>query len=225
MTRGYMKDDIRYSIVLLSRVMGLPVVGHLNIWMVHFIETIQTTKMPIDWVTILSANLDEQLVGVKADPKFYMISYLVYLLVARKTNYTRLFKRGSMQDANAWPYVVYPQLVKKKLLDQNKEYQIMNYAFIFAIIQVIEGDYAKRMLVEAVARIAKISAYYIQFKIFTYLRVVGTTVNLKKLPRYPSDTIILLEIERQLTSAYNRVRKHHKKTWVWPITIAHFEVK
>lgn len=31
MTRGYMKDDIRYAIVLLSKIMGLPIVGHLHI--------------------------------------------------------------------------------------------------------------------------------------------------------------------------------------------------
>ena len=59
MTRGYMKDDIKYSIVLLSRVMGLPTAGNLDIWMVHFTETIKTTKMIIDWVIILSENLDE----------------------------------------------------------------------------------------------------------------------------------------------------------------------
>lgn len=41
MTRGYMKEDIGYSIILLSRVMGLPAIGHLNIFMVHFIETIK----------------------------------------------------------------------------------------------------------------------------------------------------------------------------------------
>ena len=59
MTRGYMKDDIGYSIVLLSRFMGLSAAGHLNIWMVHFLEIIRTMKMPIDWGTILSDNLDE----------------------------------------------------------------------------------------------------------------------------------------------------------------------
>ena len=101
-----MKDDIGYSIVLLSRVMGLPSIEHLNIWMVHFIKAIRTTKMPIDWATILSENLDEQLVGVKADPKFYMTSYLVYLLAARTTDYLGLYMKGRMQDANAWPYVV-----------------------------------------------------------------------------------------------------------------------
>ena len=103
-----MKDDIGHSIVFLSRIMGLPVAGHLNIWMVHFIETIRTTKMPIDWATILNENLDEQLVAVKNELRFYMTSYLVYLLVARTIDYLELFKRGNLQDVFAWPYVVYP---------------------------------------------------------------------------------------------------------------------
>lgn len=70
----------------------------------------------------------------------------------------------------------------------------MNNAFIFTIIQSIEGDYEKWLSDEATAQIIALRAYYIQFKTFTYLRVAGTSVNPKKLPRYPSDKLILLEI-------------------------------
>ena len=63
-----------------------------------------------------------------------MTSYMVYLLAARAMNYPSLYKKGSMQDPNAWPYIVYPQLVKKKLSAQRNEYIIMNDEFIFAII-------------------------------------------------------------------------------------------
>ena len=66
--------------------------------------------------------------------KFYMTSYIVYLLVARVTNCPSLYRKGSMQDPNSWPYIVYPQLVKKKLSAQSKEYRIVNDAFIFVII-------------------------------------------------------------------------------------------
>ena len=59
MKRAYMKEDIGYLIILLSSVMGLLASGHLNIWMVHFIETIRKMKMPIDWALILSNNLDD----------------------------------------------------------------------------------------------------------------------------------------------------------------------
>lgn len=78
-------------------------------------------KMPTDWAFSLNENLDEKLVVVKNDHKLYMTSYFVYLLATRVTDYSRLFKKGSMQDANAWPYIVYPQLVKKKLLEHRKE--------------------------------------------------------------------------------------------------------
>ena len=84
--------------------------------------------------------------------------------------------------------------MKKKLLAQSKEYKIVNDAFIFAIIRFIEGDYGKRLSDEAKTQITVFGAYFIQFKIFTYLRVVGASINPKKLPRYPSDKLVLLEI-------------------------------
>ena len=114
--------------------MGNLASGHLNIWMVHFIKTIKMVKIPLDWASILSENLGEQLVVVRNNRIFYMTSHLVYLLASRAIDYLGLYKRGSMQDANAWPYIVYPQLVKKKLLEKRKEYRILNDAFIFAII-------------------------------------------------------------------------------------------
>ena len=86
----------------------------------------------------------------------------MYLLAARVVDYLVLYKKGSIQDANAWPYIVYPQLVKKKLPEKSKEYRITNDAFIFKIIQFIEGDYMKRILEEEVAKISEVGAYYIQ---------------------------------------------------------------
>ena len=59
MTRGYMREDVGYSIMLLSRVMGLLIARHLNIFMVHFIETIKKVEMPLDWASTLNDNLGE----------------------------------------------------------------------------------------------------------------------------------------------------------------------
>lgn len=110
-----MKKDIGYSIILLNIVMGLPTTDYLNTFMVNFIEIIKAAKIPLDWATALSENLCEQLRVVKDKKKFYMTSYMVYLLIVRAKNNPSLYRRGSMQDPNAWPYIVYPQLVKKKL--------------------------------------------------------------------------------------------------------------
>ena len=90
-----------------------------------------------------------------------MTSDVVYLLAARATNYSELYKKGSMQDPNAWPYIVYPQLVKKNLSPQSKEYRILNDAFIFSIIRFIKGDYGKRFSDEAKAQITALRAYFI----------------------------------------------------------------
>ena len=91
-----MKEDIGYSITLLSRVMGLPRVGHLSTFMVNFIETIRQAKIPLDWTTTLSGNLCEKLRMVKDKKKFYMTSYMVYILAARAKNYLSLYRKGSM---------------------------------------------------------------------------------------------------------------------------------
>ena len=126
-----MKEDIGYSIILLRRVMGLPTAHQLSTFMVNLIKTIRAEKILLDWATTLSENLCEQLRIVKDKKKFYMTFYMVYLLAVREKNYPSLYRRGSMQYPNAWPYIIYPQLVKKKLLAQSKEYRIVNDAFIF----------------------------------------------------------------------------------------------
>ena len=97
MTCGYMKEDIGYSIILLSKVMGLPAASHLSTFMVNFIKTIKTTRMPLDWATTLSENLCKQLAAVKDKKKFYMTSYMVYLLVERAAYYLGLYKSGNIR--------------------------------------------------------------------------------------------------------------------------------
>ena len=92
MTQGYIKNDIRYSIILLSRVMGLPATGHLVPFMVNFIETIRHAKIPLDWATTLRENLCDQLRTVKDKKKFYMVC----LLSVRAKNYLGLYRKCSM---------------------------------------------------------------------------------------------------------------------------------
>ena len=44
---------------------------------------------------------------------------------------------------------MYPKLVKKFLKEGSLNYRIVNYTFTFVVIQFIEGDYEKRISVEA----------------------------------------------------------------------------
>ena len=75
--------------------------------MVYFIEKIKAFES-IDWGALVSNSLNDHLVRVLTEPKFYMTSYIIYLLAVQHPNYPRLTKRGNMQDPRAWPYIVYP---------------------------------------------------------------------------------------------------------------------
>ena len=99
----------------------------------------------------------------------------------------------------------------------------MNDAFIFSNIRFLEGDYAKRMSIEATTRVKELGGMFLQFKTFTYIRVVGSEVKLKNFPRYPCNHFILLEIAIHIETTYGMVKAKHQKTWSWPILIGPYE--
>ena len=60
---------------------------------------------------------------------------------------------------------------------------------------------------------------------FTYIQVGGASVNLKKLPRYPSDKLVIMEIFRQIESAYERIKRQWRLCWDWPLIVGEYQVK
>ena len=116
-------------------------------------------------------------------------------------------------------------MVKKKLSPQSKEYRIVNDAFIFSIIQFIKGDYGKRLFDEAKAQIIALGAYVIQFWTFTYIQVGGASINPKKLPRYPSDKLVIMKISRQIESADERIKRQRRPCWDWLLIVGAYQVK
>ena len=109
----------------------------------------------------MSNSINDHLVSVLKEAKFYMTSYIVYLLAAQCPNYPRLTRRGNMQDPRAWPYIVYPQLVQNKLRDDSSKFIIVNDAFIFTNIRFMEGDHAKRMSVETTTRVMELGGVFL----------------------------------------------------------------
>ncbi len=55
----------------------------------------------------MSNSLHVHLTLVLTEPKLYMMSYIVYFLVAMHPNYPRLTKKGNMQELRAWSNIVY----------------------------------------------------------------------------------------------------------------------
>lgn len=105
--RREFKEDAKDLITMLSRVFGYPNAGDFYPWMVKFILTIFDKK--IDWTTLISDNIHEQLKSVLETNKFYMTSYLVYMLDSQAT-FLGLIRLGSFQLAEVKIYEHYPQL-------------------------------------------------------------------------------------------------------------------
>lgn len=84
-------EDYHDWVTLLTRVMGLPTTIYFQEWMFYFVEEILRGKAKFYWAGIISNYLHEYFMAVKKTSRFYMTSYLVYLL-ADKTQYWGLFK-------------------------------------------------------------------------------------------------------------------------------------
>ena len=85
-------------------------------------------------------------------------------------------------------------MVQKKLRFDSPKFRIFNDAFIFMNIRFMEGDYAKRMSIEATDRVQELGGIFLKFKTFTYIWVARFEFKPKKNPCYPSDHLIWLEI-------------------------------
>lgn len=88
----------------------------------------------------------------------------------------------------------YPQLH----LHNTKDCKMFYDAFAMKVVRILQGTPAKRLSLEAEKQIKKYGSWFIQFSQFTYIRAVGSTVCPKRLPRFPTDRIILIELMRQL---------------------------
>ena len=66
-----------------------------------------------------------------------------------------------MQELRAWSYTIYPQLVQKKLREKSPKFKIVNNAFIFMNIKYLEGDYAKRISIEAIDQVKELGGIFL----------------------------------------------------------------
>lgn len=76
--------------------------------------------------------------------------------------------------------------------------------FALKMVRILQGTLARRLSLEVEAKVKKYGSWFIQFPQFIYIRVAGSTICPKRLPRYPPDKIVLMELARQL--------EHYDKT-------------
>ena len=88
-------------------------------------------------------------------------------------------------------YEFYPCL---QLENSYVEYVKVNDAFTMRICKELQGCPERRFNPEAMVTISQFGSYFIQFSSFSYLCLVAFDGFPLKLPRYPNDMIMLIEI-------------------------------
>ena len=76
-------------VMMLSHIFGMPYSYRFESWMWYFVEKMMEEGYRIDRARLISDDLNEQLMNLERTRKFYMSSYVVYML-ARRINYDGL---------------------------------------------------------------------------------------------------------------------------------------
>ncbi|KAH9305342.1 hypothetical protein KI387_009746, partial [Taxus chinensis] len=87
----------------------------------------------------------------------------------------------------------------------------------------LDGDLkANRVSKEAWEAVSRIGSIFIRFADFTYLRVTRFSGEPLKLPRYPNDRLVIMELSRQLVEMHDLQSKRHKSIGCFPTTMGHY---
>lgn len=78
------------------------------------------------------------------------------------------------------------------------------------ILSTLQQGIHKRLSQEAKELVKRYGSWFIWFPKFTYIRVQGFSSSPYRLPRFPIDKMILLEVTRQL-STYDKIQKKKRK--------------
>lgn len=81
------------------------------------------------------------------------------------------------------------------------------------------------MSAEAIELVNVYGSFFIQFSHFTYLRVGGFKGEPFRLPRYVSDSCILIEVSRQLAYMAKDYGKDSDTRRIFPIDLGHYSYK
>ncbi|KAH9323931.1 hypothetical protein KI387_018570 [Taxus chinensis] len=210
-------QEINDIITLLSRVFGFPESNVFQGWMYQFMVIIKKNQQGIDWGSLISNEIDSQMTTVLSTGKFYMSSYVTYAAAGMR-NYPGLDTKGNKTVEHIYRY--FPQLTRKGSEDQ---FRRVNDAFFYENICRLNLELRKtRVSDEAWAEVSKWGCVFLQFKKFTYLQVVMYLGDPFRLPRYPGDKLILMELVRQLLDFHKFQQSKHKAAVSFPISIGRY---
>lgn len=220
-------------VTLLSWVMGLPQSNFFEEWMFYFTEQVFAGKSKFDWAQIISDNIHTQLVKLKEKRHFTMTSYLVYMF-ARHQPLPRLIKKGEIENRpnQVKVYDYYPQLHYHDIAQREKnkpayaigQYERINDAFTMRLVKLMQGGLHIRLSEQATILVQRYGAWFIQFPRFSYIRIAGFEGAPFRLPSYPTDKVILLEVARQAPPVNSLLRDKKQSGFAFPMILGNLDV-
>lgn len=150
-----------------------------------------------------------------------MCSYLIYVLASQEVLWAGLESQGP-PASNVPIYRKFPQLTMQVRM---KIYSCVNDAFLMEILKRLEGNPGLRISHEVFSLIMKFGSFFTQFDRFTYLRIGGFEKAPLKLPQFPSDFIVFLEVCRQMAMVNVKYLNMGKKGYAFPLSMSFFSYK
>ena len=113
-------------------------------------------------------------------------------------------------------YEFYPCL---QLKNSYTEYVKVNVTFTMRIYKELQGCSERRFSPEVMVAISQFGNYFIKFSTFSYLQLATFDGFPLKIPRYPSDMIMLIEIMKQVIQVNMLSKSLKKKGYEFPMKV------
>lgn len=152
---------------------------------------------------MLSDTLVDQLSSISMSKKFYLNSYLVYLLLHGKYQPT---PQGEASWVKKGMYVVWNCYSKWKLERRWDSFMMRNDGWEYLINKEIKGEVVVTRISNSIQdALRKHGDIFIQHEDYSYIRLYGSAMEPYLLPRYVSNRIFLMEMMRHLVSLHENV--------------------
>lgn len=148
-----------------------------------------------------------------------MFSYLSYIFACTR-KWIGLHHEPWVNGMKVYGY--YPHLQQKEYVENFMRY---NDVFVGKLVFELRGNMNKRMSAEVRELVSIYGSYYIQFSIFTYIRVGGFEGELFKLPRYALNNHVLIEVCRQLAHIDKKLKEKGKSGVIFLVDLGHYSCK
>lgn len=162
-----------------------------------------------------------------------MTSYLVYMFAKNQPLPSLIMKGeigkgpGQVKVYDCYPQLHYQDIAQKEKNSPAKavgQYERTNDAFTMRLVRLMQGGLHIRLSKQATILVQRYGAWFIQFPRFSYIRIASFDGAPHRLPRYPTDKIVLMEVARQSRPDGILLRDSKQAQFAFPMMIGNQDV-